>query len=81
VASKALPEAGTGKNGQERTLQEGNHGNQAFVSGCTGPFGNDDGVLGMRAYMFRMRIKEDDFREIAVEVREILQGRSFNDNA
>lgn len=52
-----------------RTLKERNYANETLVLRVTLPLGHDDGIVGLHYGMLRVGIKQDDFRQVAVQIR------------
>ena len=56
-----------------RTLKERDEPNEARVIRVAVPRRDDEGVLGVKRVMLRMRIQRHDLLEVAVKVREVLR--------
>ena len=62
----------TSKGGHPLTLQERNHRDKATIFRVSCPFGHDYRILRVGRHMLRMGVEEDNFRQVAIEVRQVL---------
>lgn len=53
-------------------LEEGNHVDEAAVTGVAVPRRKNDGIVGLLAYKLRIRVDDDDLGEVTVKVGKIL---------